>query len=160
MGHRSHGSEPLEWASQKQSVDARSSGEAETVSLARAIQTVAGTTRGLAHAALPTLDVLEKLLGRKIALKVHVDAAVSKSAAEKGTSRQMRYLSKAQQVDLFWLRDIIKEVGIELVKVGTAVNIADMLTMPLDGQHMKVLEDSIGVHEDDQHVIGGCGRED
>ena len=92
-------------------------------------------------------------------MKVHVDAAVSKAAAEKGTSRQMRYLSKTQQVDLFWLRDIIKEVGIELVKVGTVDNIADMLTKPLDGQRMKALKESIGVHGDDQRVVGGCGRE-
>ena len=119
---------PLEWSSRKQQAVARSSGEAETVALHEAIRGVSGTSKALATAALPTLDMLEQILGRKLELKIMVDASVSKAAAEKGTSRHMRYLSKTQQIDLFWLRDTIKKVGAEIVKVDTTDKLADLLT--------------------------------
>ena len=80
---------------------ARSSGEAETVALHDAVRKVAGLNKGLANAAIPAMDVLEQLLGWPVPLTVHVDATVSKAAAEKGTSRTMKYLSKVQEVDLF-----------------------------------------------------------
>ena len=53
----------IDWASRKQNVVARSSGEAETVALNDALDRVAGTNRGLCAAGIPALDVFEKILG-------------------------------------------------------------------------------------------------
>ena len=57
----------------------------------------------------------------------------------------MRYISKTQEVDLFWLRDVVHRVGVELVKVTSAENVADILTKPLDGQRTRLLREQIGV---------------
>ena len=106
---------------------------------------MAAAAHGLARTALPAVDVLEKVLGRRIPLKVHVDASVCKAAAEKGGSRHMRYLNKTKQIDLLWLRDIVAQTGVDLVKVSTEDNIADILTKPLSGERVRVLREKIGV---------------
>ena len=74
---------PLDWGSRKQQAVARSSGEAETVALSDALHTVVGVNRGLCAAALPAVDTLGQLPGRRIELRVVADAAVSNAAAEK-----------------------------------------------------------------------------
>ena len=137
----------LDWASRKQNVVARSSGEAETVALNDALARVAGANRGLCAAGIPALDVFEKILGAKLKLRVFVDAAVSKAAAEKGTSTQMKYISKTQGVDLFWLRDIVQRLGVSLEKVDSASNLADLLTKPLSGPRTKDLRHSLCVRD-------------
>ena len=91
------------------------------------------------------MDFLEKALGMPIPLKVMVDATVCKAAAEKGTSRQMKYLSKTQSVDLFWLRDAVQNVPLEMTTVKSADNIADILTKPLPGTRTAMLRDKMGV---------------
>ena len=124
---------PLDWASRKQSSVARSSGEAETVALDDALRHVVGVNRGLCASGVPSMDTLEKLLGRKVSLRVFVDASVSKAAAEKGTSNQMRYISKTQGIDLFWLRDVVHRLDVSLEKTDSLGNVADVLTKPLSG---------------------------
>ena len=74
-----------------------------------------------------------------------VGATVCKVAAEKGMSTRMKYLSKTQQVDLFWLRDIVHTVGVSLEKVSSIDNVADILTKPLDGQRTRMLRERLGV---------------
>ena len=112
---------------------ATSTGEAETASLGGALQKVVGVNRGLCAAALPAVDVLGQHLGQRVELRVLVDATMRKAAAEKGTSKRAKYLSKTQQVGLFWLRDVVNGGGVKLEKVDTAGNVADFLTMPLGG---------------------------
>ena len=51
---------PLDWGSRKQQAVARSSGEAETVALRDALQTIVGVNRGLCAAALPAVDTLTR----------------------------------------------------------------------------------------------------
>ena len=91
------------------------------------------------------MDFLEKALGMPVPLKVIVDATVCKAAAEKGTSRQMKYLSKTQCVDLFWLRDAVQNVPLEMTTVKSADNIADILTKPLPGPRTAMLRERMGV---------------
>ena len=80
----------LDWASRKQQMVARSSGEAETVALYDAVRRIAGVNRGLCAAAVPVMDTLEQLLGVKLPLSVHVDATVCKAAAKKGASKSRK----------------------------------------------------------------------
>ena len=106
----------IDWASKGQRVVAQSSGEAETTSLSDAVRSMAagwrgsldeaashtaGANRALCSGGIPALDFFEKVLGRRVPLRVHVDATVCKAAAEKGTSKQMKYVGKTQQVDFF-----------------------------------------------------------
>ena len=142
----SHGAAiPLDWASPRQATVARSSGKAEAVALDDALRHVVGVNRGLCAPGIPTMDALEKLLGRKLVLKVFVDAAVSKIAAEKGTSNQMKYISKTQGVELFWLREVVQRVDVEIHKACSAENVADLFTKPLTGERTKLLREAIGV---------------
>ena len=53
----------LDWASRKQKVVARPSGEAETVALDDALGRVAGANKGLCAAGIPALGVFEKTFG-------------------------------------------------------------------------------------------------
>ena len=78
-------------------------------------------------------------------LKVIVGAKACKAAAEKGSSRQMKYLSKAQCVDLFWLRDAVQNAPLEMTTVNSADSIADLLTKPLSGTRTAIRRDRVGV---------------
>ena len=91
------------------------------------------------------MDFLEEALGMPVPPKLMVDATVCKAAAEKGASRQMKYLSKTQSVDLFWLRDAVRNVPLEMSTVKSADNIADILTKPLPGPRTAMLRDKMGV---------------
>ena len=135
----------LDWASRKQNAVARSSGESETVALNDALCRIAGTNRALCSTGLAAMDVFAKTLGVDLELRVFVDASVSKAAAEKGTSSQMKYISKTQQVDLFWMRDIVQRLDVNLEKIGTAQNVADILTKPLCGQRTVALREALGI---------------
>ena len=84
-------------------------------------------------------------MGRAIPLRIHVNATVSKAAAEKGTPKQMEYISKTQGIDLFWMRGAVQKLGISLVKVDTAINIADLMTKPLSGARTAELRSEVGV---------------
>ena len=77
--------------------------------------------------------------------KVMVDASVRKAAGEKGTSSRMKYFSKTQQVDLFWLRDVVQRADVRLEKVGAQDNLADLLTKPLCGARTKALREAVGL---------------
>ena len=147
---------PIDWGSKKQGTIARSSGEAETVALDDAIKRIAGVNKGLCASSLPAMDVLEKLLKREVPLAIMVDATVAKAAVTKGTTRSMKYLSKSQEIDLFWLREMIAKLGIEVRKVATADNLADLMTKPLGGQRAKELGGLIGITRRDaqQQEVG------
>ena len=143
-----HGTSALiDWASRKQNAVARSSGEAETVALNDALSRIAGTNRGLCAAGIPAVDIFEKILGVKLRLVVYVDATVSKAAAEKGMSSHMKYISKTQGVNLFWLRDVVQRLDVSLEKVESTSNVADILTKPLNGSRTRDLSQSLGVLE-------------
>ena len=128
---------PINWASRKQATVARSSGEAETVALHDALGRVVGTNRALCATGIPAMDAVEKIIGAKTELRAFVDAAVCKAAAEKGTPSQMKYISKSQSVDLFWLRGITQRLDVSLFKADTKDNIADLLTKLLGGERTR-----------------------
>ena len=145
----------FDWASRKQTTVARSSGEAETVALHEALGRVAGVNRGWCAAGIPAMDAIEKLLDKKLKLYVKVDAAVSKAAAEKGMSGQVKYISKTQGVDLYWLRDVTQRLDVCLEKTDTRSSIADILTKPLCGARTVETRQKINVNG---HAGGGPSR--
>ena len=57
----------------------------------------------------------------------------------------MKYLSKTQEVDLFWLRGTVQKLGIELKKVDTSMNPFDMPTMPLCRSQIVELREKVRV---------------
>ena len=79
----------LDCVGRKQNVVAASLGVAKTAALSDALQTVIVFNRGHCAAALPAVDVLGQLLGRRAELTVLVDATVGKRAAEKGVSKHV-----------------------------------------------------------------------
>ena len=89
--------------------------------------------------------MMEQILGRKLELRVLVDASVCKAAAEKGTSNHMKHISKTQGADLFWLRDVVHRLDVTLEKTDSLSNVADALTKPLGGERTKELRAKIGV---------------
>ena len=164
----------LDWASKKQRVVARSSGEAETKALDDALRDMhstsradllyaagmaVGVNRALSAGRIPAVDFFEKALGRSAPLRVYVDAAVCKAAAEKGTSKQMRYLPKTQGVDLFWLRDVVQAVPVDLRKATSAENVADIMTKPLTGHRTVQLRGKLGVEQCPGDAGGDAGND-
>ena len=60
-------------------------------------------------------------------------------------STHMKYISKTQGINLFWLRDIVQRLDVSLEKVDSASNVADILTKPLNGPRTKDLRQTLGV---------------
>ena len=126
---REHGAScSLDWGSRMQNAVVGSSGEAEAVVLRDALQKVVAVSRGLWAAALCAVDVLEQLRERRVGQRVLAYATTNKTAAEKGTRSRAKYLSKTQHVDLLWLRS--DGGGVKLEKIGSAENVADLLSKP------------------------------
>ena len=103
------------------------------------------TCKSLSSCAICSQELLESLLNRKIPLSIKVDASVSKIAAEKGSTRNMKYISKTQQIDLIWIRDILQFDGIDIEKVSTHDNLADVMTKFLGGPKIQQFYDGVGL---------------
>ena len=59
----------------------------------------------------------------------------------------MKYLPNTQWVDLFWFRGAVRNVPLELIKVKSDDNIADVLTKSLPGRRTAILRERMGVRE-------------
>ena len=118
---------------------ARSSGDAESRGIDTVVRSLLidanantdithATVHSLAQKGVPILEMLEDL-GFTISSKsIHVDAAVALTAATRGHSKVMQYLSKTQGVDLGWLAETISDLDFKLTKVNTADNLSDIFT--------------------------------
>ena len=73
-----------------------------------------------------------------------VDATVCKAVAESGESRAMSYVKKPQEVDLLWLRDTIRHLHIEILKIDSARNCGDLFTMAVSKAVLAALLPIIG----------------
>jgi hypothetical protein len=89
--------------------------------------------------AFPVLQLLEFLTKdlkgddgrRRLTIKnegIFVDASVAISAGLRGESEVYGLISKSQAVDLAFMRDAIKVLKLDLVKVPSALNISDLWT--------------------------------
>ena len=69
--------------------------------------------------------------------RVYVDATVCQAVAASGESKALAHISKSQAVDLLWLRDVSRHLGLLILKVESERNVADILTKAVS---RKVLE--------------------
>lgn len=110
----------LSWGSKKQSAVALSSAEAEVVALRNGMRQT-----------IPIRQVMERLLGRQIAVKIKVDAKAALDAVNNGYSKRLNHMRRVHGVSLGWIADEVHNGGYELQLVASKDNIADALTKNL-----------------------------
>lgn len=64
---------------------------------------------------------------------MHVNATVSKSAAEQGMTNHTKYISKTQGAYLLWPRHVVQRMDKSLEVVGPTSKVADVLAKHLSG---------------------------
>jgi hypothetical protein len=89
---------PVAPVSKKQTAVSHSTPEAEIVAADHAMRTEA----------LPMLDILDVLLGRKIVPTLHEDNETALGVILTGRTNAMRHLGRTHNVDIAWLSDGIK----------------------------------------------------
>jgi len=120
---------PLAWGSKKQGGTARSTQEAEVISLDSC----------LATELIPAQILLQETLGRVVHARVMEDNSACITAIEKGYSPQLRHLSRQHKISLGHLKEIFnndfdeQEHGkIELYKAKTEEHKGDLFTKELE----------------------------
>ena len=94
----------------------------------------------IARVAYPVDSLAEWIAKDRHALnsgRVYVDATVCQAVAASGESKALAHIAKSQAVDLLWLRDVSRHLGLLILKVDSERNLADLLTKAVS---RKVLE--------------------
>ena len=113
---------PLSWASRKQTSTARSTTEAEMVSLGA----------GLFLEALPMQELLETILGRQVELVCYQDNSAVIQIVAAGYSPKLRHLNKTFRINIGSIHEVFKENDdCLLLYIKTAMQRADPFTKPL-----------------------------
>ena len=139
----------------------RSSGESESTALHELVVDLAGENRptklqrelvdrsadrakalanAVARVACPLNDLAAWLGAERFTFstgRVYVDATVCQAVAASGESKALAHIAKSQAVDLLWLRDVSRHLGLLILKVDSERNLADLLTKAVS---RKVLE--------------------
>ena len=147
---------PLSWAARFQGSSSTHTCESETVSLCDAIK----------REVIPLKLLMERLLNRTVDADIYEDNAACIISVSKGYSPAMRYIGRTQKVQLGFLHDVcntipeagrdsqrvepirddeIKDKPINLKKVGTDEQKADLFTKELDRIKFKQLAPMIGM---------------
>ena len=108
--------------SKKQSCVSHSTPEAEIVA----------ADHGIRVEALPALDLVELVLGRKARVRVHEDNETAALAIRNGKSPAMRYLHRTHRVSVSWLHDLERNKTIETLNCDTELQKADIFTKPFN----------------------------
>ena len=121
---------PIEWFSRTQTATARSTPEAEIVSLAELTFS----------AAIPLQEVLFQIAEREVEMHVGTDSQATEGIVRAGTSRRLAYLRRYQRVSISSLRDVFAAWQNTLFGVRSKEIPADVLTKPLtDEEHTRGL---------------------
>ena len=121
---------PIEWFSRTQTVTARSTPEAEIVSLAELVFS----------AGLPLQEVLFQITEREVEMHIGTDSQATEGIVRTGTSRRLAYLRRYQRVSISSLRDVFAAWQNVLFGVRSKEISADVLTKPLtDDEHHRGL---------------------
>ena len=109
---------PLTWASRRQTATARSTTEAEMISLGA----------GLFSEALPTQEFLEHIFDRPVVLECLQDNSAVIAIVAAGYSPKLRHMSKTQRIELGSIYEVFEEAGTVLLYIKTDKQRADPLT--------------------------------
>ena len=109
---------PIAWNSRRQTSVARSTTEAEIISMAGAIYSEGQ----------PLLDLLQQLVGRDITMRLLEDNAATLSILHSGYSVRLRHASRTHRIDVASLADLIQQRGVQPEHVGTGGQAADGMT--------------------------------
>ena len=113
---------PLSWSSRKQSATARSTTEAEMISLGS----------GLFSEALPMQEFLEQVFDRKVELRCYQDNAAVIQIVEAGYSPKLKHMNKTFRINLGSIYECFKEDEMmKLLYIKTTSQKADPFTKPL-----------------------------
>lgn len=112
---------PLTWASRRQTATARSTTEAEMISLGA----------GLFSEALPTQEFLEHIFDRPVVLECLQDNSAVIAIVAAGYSPKLRHMSKTQRIELGSIYEVFEEAGTVLLYIKTDKQRADPLTKNL-----------------------------
>ena len=137
---------------------ARSSGDAESRGIDTVVRSLLidanantdithATVHSLAQKGVPILEMLEDLVFTISSKSIHVDAAVALTAATRGHSKVMQYLSKTQGADLGWLAETISDLDFKLTKVNTADNLSDIFTKGVTAEVLARLLPQFGMSQ-------------
>ena len=85
----------------------------------------------LIHEALPILDLVELLFGRKVTLRLKEDNTATIKILRKGYSAKLRHVSRTHKIDLDLIKDICDAGNAELEHVETDKQAADIFTKDL-----------------------------
>ena len=112
---------PLAWASRRQTATARSTTEAEMLSLGA----------GLFGEGIPAQELLEEIFQRPVVLECLQDNSAVISIVSAGYSPKLRHLSKTQKIELGSIYEVFEESGTVLLYIKTDKQRADPLTKNL-----------------------------
>ena len=112
---------PISWLFTKQTSTAKSTTEAESVALVTA----------LLQEAYPILDLLEKLFGRPVTLRIKEDNTATIKVLRKGYSSKLRHVSRTHKLDLGIVKEAIDVQKVNLEHVETTKQCADIFTKDL-----------------------------
>ena len=87
---------------------------------------IASADHGIRVEALPALDLIEIVLGRKTRVRVHEDNETAALAIRNGT----RYLHRTHRVSISWLHHLETKKVIESLNCDTELQKADVFTKP------------------------------
>ena len=92
---------PVSWMCCKQTSTAKSTTEAEGVSL----------TTALLQEAYPVLNLLELILGRDVTLRMKEDNTATIKVLKKGYSAKLRHVQRTHKLDLGLVKEAIEDQG-------------------------------------------------
>lgn len=126
---------PLSWASRRQTATARSTTEAEMLSLGS----------GLFAEGLPTQELMETIFQKPVLLECQQDNSAVISIVAAGYSPKLRHLSKTQKIELGSIYEAFQEPCTVLLYVQTNKQRADPLTKNLQPLGWSAALDLMGI---------------
>ena len=115
---------PLAWVAKKQTSTARSTTEAEIISLAHS----------LFSEAVPVWDLWQMMVGKELELHIMEDNQATIIVAKKGFSAKLRHVNRVHAVDLSSLKEMFQQPGCYIQYVKTEDQSADIFTKALAPQ--------------------------
>lgn len=129
---------PLAWVSKRQTSTSRFITESEVISLAHSLY----------QEAIPALNLWDRLLQRRVKLRVLEDNQATILVVKKGYSSKLRHVTRAHKVNLSCLSEIFGNPETELEYLETDKQAADIFTKALPPQKWGPALQLLGIRVD------------